>query len=44
MQYADDTTLSLISENAKDLEHGLNEGTKKVVEWVWKNILTLNVK
>ena len=44
MQYAYDTTLSLVSENAKDLEHGLNEGAEKVVEWVRKNKLTLNVK
>ena len=39
MQYADDTTPSLVSENAKDLEHGLNEGAKKVAEWVQKNKL-----
>ena len=41
MQYADDTTLSLVRENAKDLEHGLTEGAEKVAEWVRKNKLTL---
>ena len=44
MQYADDTTLSLVRKNAKDLEHGLTEGAEKVAEWVRKNKLTLNVK
>ena len=33
----DDTTLFLVSENAKDLEHGLNEGAKKVAERVRNN-------
>ena len=32
MQYADDTTLSIVHENAKDLEYGLNEGATKVAE------------
>ena len=44
MQYADDTTLSLVRENATDLEYGLNEGAAKVAEWVQRNKLTLNVK
>ena len=44
MQYADDTTLSLVRENATDLEYGLNEGAANVAEWVQRNMLTLNVK
>ena len=44
MQYADDTTLPLVCENATDLEYGLNEGAANVAEWVQRNKLTLNVK
>ena len=44
MQYADYTTLSLVRENAKDLEYGLNKGAAKVAEWVQRNKLTFNVK
>ena len=42
-QYADDTTIYLISDNRCDLERGLSNDLANVDEWLRKNCLQLNV-
>ena len=41
-QYADDTTLSLVSKDVRDLEDGLTSDLEGVAKWVSDNKLRLN--
>ena len=44
MQYADDTTLSLVSENIGKLTEGLTQDNQEVAKWAKRNKLKLNIK
>ena len=44
MQYADDTTLSLVSENIGKLTEGLTQDNREVTKWAKRNKLKLNIK
>ena len=44
MQYADDTTMTVVAKDAVILERCLEEDVEKVSQWVDRNDLKLNVK
>ena len=44
MQYADDTTMTVVAKDAVILERCLEEDVEKVSQWADRNDLKLNVK